>query len=325
MVGVEQDGSCFSVDDWFADAVDFWETHCGSSADHAPDEPHTPSARDADYVRLLGQAWIWTGEWEQPLSGNWEADGTARYGPDGYAVFPWGLLGYRADEKLPIFALHTTPELNAGRDQFLFSSLTVLVLEHVKAAQFLRARYQESLAPALDHLERELLAASDPRGAQQLSLKASERKVRELTQLLFDFSQQLASLEDDARGLELARDAVAQLLNDNRTRDSNEQRGRAILAPQERLAQQARSDLAYYRASDERGRRALESHRTIAEIEQARGQTRLTVIGILIGTFVGIGQIIPEAAGFVVRFGASAGVGLVLAWLYWVVSARKRW
>jgi hypothetical protein len=94
--------------------------------------------------------------------------------------------------------------------------------------------------------------------------------------------------------------------------------------PLERLAQQVRSDLAYYRASDERGRRALEAHRTLVEIEQARGQTRLTVAGILVGSFVGVGQILPDTLEFPIRLGASAGVGIAITGLYWWLSGRKR-
>jgi hypothetical protein len=326
LMGVEQDGPCPALDEWLPMASAFWESHCGQSGAWSATAGLPQLAADVEPAHLLGQAWVWTGEWEQPPEGGWERFGGERYGPDGFVPFPWGVLGYRADRELPVFALHTTTGLKAGRDEFLFSNLTVLIAEFVKATQFLRDRYQDALAPALDRLERELLAATepDPRSGQRLSLQATERQVRDLTQLLFQFSQRLADLDEDARGLELARDAVAHLLGRAQAGEGPRPPGEGIRMPLERLAQQVRSDLAYYRASDERGRRALEAHRTLVEIEQARGQTRLTVAGILVGSFVGVGQILPDTLEFPIRLGASAGVGIALTGLYWWLSGRKR-
>jgi hypothetical protein len=81
-----------------------------------------------------------------------------------------------------------------------------------------------------------------------------------------------------------------------------------------------RTDVGYHRTTEALGIRALETDRLLNEIEDTKSQNRLTVIGILVGSFIGIGQILPGNLDFWWRLGISVGGGIVLSLAYWLWS-----
>lgn len=89
-----------------------------------------------------------------------------------------------------------------------------------------------------------------------------------------------------------------------------------------RLSRQVRTDVGYHRTTEALGIRALETDRLLNEIEDTKSQNRLTVIGILVGSFIGIGQILPGNLDFWWRLGISVGGGIVLSLAYWLWSIR---
>jgi len=295
----------------------------------AEDEWHAVVARytDIDHKdrpRVIGEGWLWTAEWDEPPNSGWETFGRHRYGENSYVPFPWGLLGYCDSDARVRFDVHTTTALKKRRDEFLFSTLPLVTLEYLKANQFLRYRYEHSVGPDLDNLESRILQASVI-GAKQfrgLALRVAEKRVADLTDLVYKFSSTVADLEEDARGVEIAMDNVRQLLGESGV-SSNSIGRSAFVFPIKRLQEQVRSDLAYYGVTVDRGRQALEACRTLIEIERTRAENRLVVMGTLIGSFLALGHVLHELP-LVPRLVISLGAGVATALAYWIWS-KTRW
>ncbi len=274
----------------------------------------------------MGKAWVWTGEWEAPPEDGWEAFGSRSYDQGGFLMFPWGLLGSRPahDKGEPRFDLHTTTELKDFRDRFLFSDLTVIFSEMLKTTGFLWPRYSNSLGKDLNDLERKIIEATEmiPGQEGKFSIQTMEYAVRDLARQLFDLSRCLAELDQDARGAVIARDAIAQLLESNGASDGGRHYGGILLGPVDLIGRQMQTNLEYFKTTQQRGQLALDTYRTLVEIAQTKVQNRLTVIGVMLGVFIGLGQLLTELP-VVLRLLISVGGGIICSLIYWLWSARK--
>lgn len=276
--------------------------------------------------RLVGEILVWLGEWDAPPEAGWEQFAVETYASGQFALFPWGVLGYQppGDGTPERLDLHAALAAKPARDRFFLESLIIALMEYVKATQFLRSRFQLALSTRLNALQRQLVDAAAPSRSpgQPLSLNATERSVTTLATLAYDFSRGLAELEEDTLGVEIARQAIRETLETGGATARGPLERLPLLRPVDLQLRQMRSDLAYYRATEALGERAAAAFQTVVGIQQARVGTRLTIAGVLIGTFLGLGQILdtlePEW-----RLLVSVGGALASVAGYWLWSKRR--
>ena len=322
LLGVEQDGLQPGDDGWHREAERSWGELFGQDASWrswlATPDMIDPGGRP----RLLGEAWVWTAEWQSPPIAGWEAYGRHQYAEGGFAVFPWGLLGLRALDRneLPRLDVHTATDdwARKARDIFLFDELTVLLSAYTKNIQFTRARVEWTIDAMVDRLEDRILAIARepiPR-VGRISLHHTHAVVQQLNDLLFEFYGYSATLREDVVGARIARDVIVQVLARSDAKVVDGKDGDFLLSPHDLLIRQIESDLAYFRTMGERGERALLMHRTILEIEQARGQDRLAGAGLIVAAFFGLGQVFQDDLPWEMRL-ICIVTGLTGAVYYW--------
>jgi hypothetical protein len=164
LTGVEQQGRHAQGAAW--DAAARAELDAGGAwAAGSPRVELDRVAEGPDPASALGEAWLWTGEWEAAPAGGWSGFGERRYGADACAAWPWGLLGHvpAGEGALGRFDLHTTEDeaSRRERDRFLFQDLLVLVAERLKATEFHWGAYRRLMGPHLDDAERRIRSASE--------------------------------------------------------------------------------------------------------------------------------------------------------------------
>lgn len=328
LCGVGEAGLHPLVEPWVAGARARWSGEFGADEEWMS-RVIVPGGGDSQsHPSLLGQTWLVTAEYDALPSTTWEVFGQERY-PDGYILFPWGILGTRSTHPdPPIFELLTLREqgVKECRDSFLYGDLCIVLAEYVKATQYLWVPYEQAHNHQLSEIESRLNARADASATswQDTSLQGTEHSVRELTSLLFHFSKTVSDLEYDVRGMELARDAVRDLLALNGSQPAGGFRGLGPFGSVERVHGQLSSDLAYFRTTEERGRMTLETHQILVDIENTRGQNRLAAIAFFVGIAIGLGQLLGTAFPLRVTVPISLAVAVVLAGGYWLWTERKR-
>jgi len=305
-------------EDWIHSASGEWNSLFGPpdwATDFAPPE----AAERGQRLRVLGQGWVWTGEWDAPPEERWEGLGRVLYGGGCFATFDWGLLGYRpgSEVELPRFDVHTTVAAKADRDVFLFSALPAVLMSFLKATQFYKAQYEEVLGLRLDQREQEVRSSTETR--TDPSQMPTKQAVKELSIKLYKLSHEITRLDEYGHGLELARSAMIDLLSFHGAHGT-----RLLLDPAiERLSAQLLSDLRYYRTTETLGLRALETDRILTSIEDTRASRQLAVVGILVGSFVGLAKILPDYWSSWLRLAISLSGAFASSVAYWAWSRRS--
>jgi hypothetical protein len=152
------------------------------------------------------------------------------------------------------------------------------------------------LRSRLNQQEATLLAAARSEYDQGRRILGSERIVRRLTHLIFNFLGDLADLEEFARVVELARDnMVEQLTSGGAVLEDT--KGLEIVVSTDRLARQMRSDLDYYRTTLARAQDVLEAEKALIGIELARVGSYLTIAGIVLAVFFGLEHLMELVVG----------------------------
>lgn len=327
LLGVEQVGDLPFDDDWLDAAKAQWSQRFGADDAWRAAFVNARDSTEPDRPRLLGEFWVWTGEWPERPQAAWTELGQAEYGPNSFVPVSWGMIGCRPDDQGGVSQVdvHTTVGAKDGRDLFLYTGLTILLAELAKTTQFLQPRYEQVLGPRLDNLERklaELVRATLPRASDvRRSVRDTENAVVALSDQLLTFSRGLADLDDDARGADIARDAIRRILAQAGA-NADGPWIEPLVWPVERFALQAHSDLDYYRTTQERARQAIQIQQTFIAIDQTRASTRLVIAGILLGTFIGLGQILDDLP-MVLQLLVSVGGGLLCTLIYWFWPGRK--
>jgi hypothetical protein len=335
LLGVAQDGACAGPEGWVDAVRGRWAAAFG------PDEQWTrqvalPTATGGDdRPQLLGQLWLWTGEWAELPGTSWEAFGRVRYGT-GCVVFPWGVLG--AGEPLdetPCFELHTSVAQKEERDRFLYGQPSLAFVEFVKATQFLGPRYARTLAPVLNTLERDVLdkVSSTARATEPAVSDASDEVIRVLTQLLREFSRRLFELEYDWRDVELARTVIEDIMRANSGTCIGGSDASPLLGPVARYDQQLRSELAYFHVSEQAGLTALRSQQTLVDMENTRAEHRLAgvehrlgVVALIVGTTIALAHVLePGDWHWLIGRLAVVAVGAIAAtgYYFWPRKTEK--
>lgn len=273
-------------------------------------------AEHDDRPRILGEGWVWTGEWDGPPGPDgWGGFGNRVYGPGRHAVYPWGLLGFPDDPKkladgLPRFDLHATtdPASKKARDEFLYWEFPRLLTCFLKANQFLRQRLRTSRA-LLEDQERRLQKLSEPPRRTEIdALGTTTQRAREtinaLTDHLYVFAALLTSMETDARSLDLAREEVRRFFPDPTVAGAPRP---WLVDALELSARQLAADLDYARMTMAVSDRLLQKHAIFGEIEETRATERLTKLGMVLGAVLGGMQLTPETAWRGVMFAIGVG------------------
>ena len=244
------------------------------------------------------------------------------YRSDSVVVFPWGVLGYQPNttDGLPRFDLHTTDDERdkVGRDQYLYNDLPILLSVFLKIDQSNRRRFEEHLSPRLDELDHHIVKLCEPHNLLDgnLTLGEMEDTVRELTADLYRFQRDMADLEGRALNVKIARDTIAGTFSSS----SISQVSMPALAGRvERLGVQMSRDLEDYKTTAELGQNALESIGILVDIVNTKGEQRITVIGIILGVCLGIGQLLDPSWPWTYRLYISLVPGLVLGGIYWLL------
>jgi hypothetical protein len=81
------------------------------------------------------------------------------------------------------------------------------------------------------------------------------------------------------------------------------------------------SDLEYFKIAERQTDRIIETLQILVDIERTRGENRLVVIGIILGSFIGFGQLL-EGMDVHCRLILSIGIGSVLAGIYYAWTRR---
>jgi hypothetical protein len=297
MLGVSQDGHFPESVDWH-DGLERWACSFGIEGEWDRGIA-LPEVQDpGDRPRLLGQALVWTGEWDAKPSAGWRTFGEQRHEHGQQVALPWGLVQtVPAEGNIPaLFSLHVAQSEAAERNRFLYTRLLVLIMEFAKAGQFSRSQYDGILRSRLNQQEATLLAAARSEYDQGRRILGSERIVRRLTHLIFNFLGDLADLEEFARVVELARDnMVEQLTSGGAVLEDT--KGLEIVVSTDRLARQMRSDLDYYRTTLARAQDVLEAEKSLIGIELARVGSYLTIAGIVLAVFFGLEHLMELVVG----------------------------
>jgi hypothetical protein len=297
--GLEQEGAISSSwQDWLTQVRSEWDMLVGpanweSHVRYAKDITNAGSPVGQPLLPLLGHCWIATCEWDASPALGWQEFGRRSFRPGSYVAWTWGLLKFDAGgpgaDGSPTFELHTTREQADQRNEFLFTSLTVMTLSYVKLTQYLAPKFR-TIAEELNRQEEGLLDAVEAtdRLVPANSLRDTEAHVRLITERLLHFNRSYTRAADLAHSAGIARDAVVGILGQG---DRALQPAELIQAV-ELLPMQIRSDLLYYQDSGESARRALESMRTLVEVEQTKTEQRLTLVAVALGTALSLGQIV---------------------------------
>jgi hypothetical protein len=297
--GLEQEGAISSRwQDWLKQARSEWDSLVGpinweTHVKHARDIAHAGSPADKADLPLLGRCWIASCEWDSLPASDWKGFGRQNFQPGSYLAWPWGLLAFDAGDlsrdEPATFELHTTRDQAESRNEFLFTSLTVMTLSYVKLIQHLAPKFR-TIAKALNEQERGLLDAVEEteRLGPANSLRDTEAHVRLITERLLHFNRAYTQAKDLAHSAGIARDALVGILGQG----DQQAQPAELIQTVELLPAQIRSDLLYYQDSSESARRALESMRTLVEVEQTKTEQRLTLIAAALGTALSLGQIV---------------------------------
>jgi hypothetical protein len=311
--------------DWISSAEQEWERrfpHPLSNAAIAfPDE-----VEHCDKPRLLGQTWLWTGEWRHVPSGDWTEFAEAMYGPGRYDIFTWGVLGYfdnrdARGEYLPRFDLHTVEDqtIKCQRDRFLLWELPRLLSCALKADQFLRFRYQTVLRPHLEVVRAKLLGLSKPSyGAEttdpyELTTKQSQTEIGTAARYLFELTDLLVALDVDTRSVDLALDEIKRCL------PSADGRQHALLVGLDLLARQMRTSHEYGRATAVVAEQLLQRHSILGQIQQTTATDRLSKLGMALGSGLAAMQLSTDNRTRCVLFALMVGF---CSWIYWSAICR---
>ena len=290
--------------DWIRSTTTRWNAKHRESTHWATAFAMPDRVEHDNRPRLYGQAWVWTGEWNDPPGPDgWEGFGSLVYGPGRYSIFPWGLLGYTDDPEqipdgLPRFDLHTTRDAaaKAGRDRFLYWELPRLLSCFVKADQFLRHRHA-AISDLLDAERRGLTTLSnedikaDDLGRNRETTRATRERINSVTSHLYKFAGLVAALEVDNRNVALALDEV------RRSFPAANRPGSPQPWPVDRLdllARQISADVDYARITVASGDRLLQKHLILGELEETHATERLTKLGMIVGAMLGAMQITTD-------------------------------
>jgi hypothetical protein len=148
----------------------------------------------------------------------------------------------------------------------------------------------------LNELEQNVLATTEKISQQQAntSLDAAERNVRHLNDLLCQMSTELWKLQYDARSAAIALDPVNVLLGRSGGSFIGTRDNPLIVGDVDRIGRQLASDLRYYRSTERSGETAINSLQTLVEIENARGQDRLAMVGIILASTIALGHVLDS-------------------------------
>ena len=288
-------------------------------------------------LRVTGQAWLATAEWESKPAEGWEAYARSQqYKKGSYFLFSWGFLGYRpaADAGCwPSFELHVEVSARDDRNQLLYHDLPLVLIDFLKVSQFVWPRYVQQVAPDISNRENQLAAriATVDEHRVAPALETTEDNVRELSKLLHAYSINLAELSEDVHTIETDCMAVeatlrAAGLSAATTAESS------MLLEMRRIQNQLSSDLEYFKLTNQQGERSLQTLQVLVDIERARNEKRLVVIGIVLATLIGLTQLlpdkyprVPERYGGLVRLLISFVLcSVVIILYYWRQRAAKK-
>ncbi|WP_422928933.1 hypothetical protein [Singulisphaera sp. PoT] len=279
---------------WIKSSMNTWEDEVGPrdwlERVIPPDDPRSGNR---GLPEVVGEAWVWTGEWDAPPEESWEVYGQKRYGAGRFSLPAWGLVGYTpgTDVEPPRFDLHATDA--KGRNRALAHRFPSLLSHVLKVNHGHRKAYDGWLRPALDKSDREILDHCKPSrflGVQR-TIQELDKSVRSLSTALYHLDRHLVELEHR----KLAIEVVLANLADSTWDD---------LAPTDlargakRFQTQLELDLKNYRATAEVGRNALGTVRTLVEIAETRNEQLLTLLGLFFGVWLGLGQLLGDTSSF---------------------------
>jgi hypothetical protein len=315
-------------EDWIRSAAEEWEKRF-------PDWRRTVTfafpemIEHGDRPRVLGQAWVWTGEWDVEPSEGWETFGRSAYGPGRFRLFDWGVLGFPDDPEvrpggLPRFDLHTTTEPGPkhGRSAHLLWELPRLLTSFLKADQFLRHRYQGALRPALDSARAELLDRArqsdrpESDSGSDTTMRRTQRRVEDITHQLYDLTSVLTALKVDTRSVDLALHEVRGCLPTSGGPEP------WLVATLGLLEREMRASLDYGHMTETVGARLLEKHSIFAELEETRATERLTILGMIIGAAVSSLQLTTKVT---IRWGIFVAAVLLCLLVYRWDNIQGAW
>lgn len=345
MLGVTRQGVPNRDDaEWWLAAKTIWHAAYTSEEEWRP-LVALPDVKEApERPRLVGELWLWLGEWDEPPVNGWDKFATDAYQRnDGYEylVLPWGLVGLcdKSDSDIPTITVHCARRDAGERSRFVFDDLRVVIAEYVKATQLLWLRHKLHRQPALHVMDREIDSAIE-RFAPVVDdrLDQAERTMMANATRVLRLSKELADFENDVAALGIASDAVTHRLAEA-AHLSEMKPLPALTRRLDLLYRQLASDLSYYRAAEARVKSMLDALGTLVEIERARvdrqlanaglkqalAANRLAVIAIFLGSFVGLGQLIDSDLKLVgIRLAVSLGgaVFSTLIYIFWFATVK---
>lgn len=167
--------------------------------------------------------------------------------------------------------------------------MLLLLIDFLKITQFVWQRYQKHMVPRISNLEQQLLSRIQSIDDQHVTptLRTTEDSVRDLTKLLHEYSLNIADLSEDVHTIGTDCIAVAQILNaSGLTSEAAAQS--SLLLSMKRIHSQFASDLEYFKITNQQGDRCLQTLQVLVDIERARNENRLVVVGIILATLIGL-------------------------------------
>lgn len=249
-------------------------------------------------LRVTGQAWLATAEWETKPAPEWDDYARAHYKKGSYLLFPWGFLGYEPPVEagdFPSFELHVEASASEERNKFLYGALPLLLIDFLKVSQFIWQRYRQQMAPDISRLERELFARIEGLDDRQATatLETMENSVRDLSKLLHEYSIKIAELSEDVHTVGTDCIAVETTLRAAGMSASAAAES-SMLLEMNRVQNQMTSDLEYFKLTSQQGERGLQTLQVLVDIDRARNEKQLVVIGIVLATLIGLTQLLPD-------------------------------
>jgi hypothetical protein len=178
------------------------------------------------------------------------------------------------------------------RNRFFFDQPSLAFVGFVKATQFLWQRYERTLNPCLNKLERSVRdAVRNARAATESTVL--EKVIRELTTRLQKFSRRLYELEYDSRDVELARVVIEDIIRANGGTVIGGNEASPLIGPVARYDRQMHSDLVYFRSTEQAGIRELQSQQTLVDIENTHAERQLAVIALILASTLGLAAVLP--------------------------------
>jgi len=304
MIGIEEDG-VYQLDEWLNRAKHElfgmvfgkeWQEDLKKYYIISPKEVGSESK-----IRLLGKNWVFTSEWDDTPTDGWERFCKDRYNNGGYALFPWGTIGYKpsfnkkeeqlADEtNLLVFELHTIEKMKEERDKALFLRGTIIpfIINAVKIIIFMDVRYKEAFKQQLEEKENKIIDAIEKsidkkefsRTNGSLKLEELEEFIKESTKMLYEYSKQLIDLTEDVTTIKADYNSMKDILTHHNTKWDGIG-FENLLYKEELIIRQMQLDLDYFKLTETLGLRMLSTLQITIDIERARIENKLSNIGLI--------------------------------------------